>query len=210
MLLRQDDKILFQGDSVTDCGRPRDNDSWLGAGYPAIIQATLMAKYPQLNLSFINRGISGDKACSLKDRWTKDCVELKPTILSVLIGINDTWRRFDSNQATSAESYAADYREVIERALNEGGVRELVLMDPFVLPSLPDRNAWRDDLNPRIEAVRNLAREYAATYVPLDGIFAAASMRHPCAYWAADGVHPTRAGHGLIASEWIKAVEAGR
>ena len=164
-IINPGDLILFQGDSVTDCGRSRDSDDQLGSGYANMIAAQFAVRFPELKARFVNRGVSGNRVKDLAARWDEDCIALQPDVVSILIGINDTWRRFDSQDPTSAENY----------------------------------------LNPRIDGVRELAREFSATYIPLDGIFAAASMRAPCAVWSADGVHPTQAGHALIARAWLDA-----
>jgi lysophospholipase L1-like esterase len=206
MPLQQNDIILFQGDSVTDWGRDYNDPASLGHGYPLLIACALAAKYPKLKLTFLNRGVSGNRVADLAERWTRDCVNLRPTVLSVLIGINDTWRKFDSNDPTSASSFEKKYREILTRARDEAGVREFVLLEPFVLPTPSDRKLWRDDLNPRIIITRELALEFSATLIPTDGLFAAASMQREPSYWAADGVHPTIAGAGLIAGAWARAV----
>ncbi|GHU74109.1 lipase [Clostridia bacterium] len=206
MLFQPNDTILFQGDSVTDCGRSRDDDSYLGNGYPALIKAALDAYVPELKLRVINRGVSGDRVKNLNARWDADCVAVKPDIVSILIGINDTWRAFDSNDPTSSAAYAEGYHTLLKRAKQETTVRQLILMDPFVLPVPEDRRAWRQDLDPRIHIVRDLAREFKAIYIPLDSLFAVESIKLGCEALAADGVHPTAVGHAFIAKHWMKAV----
>ncbi|HML47845.1 MAG TPA: SGNH/GDSL hydrolase family protein [Clostridia bacterium] len=208
MLLQKGDLLLFQGDSVTDCGRSREDDAQLGSGYVMQIAARLAAQYPEMKLRALNRGVSGNRAADLAARWDADCVALKPDVITILIGINDTWRRYDRNDPTGAEAYRASYETLLRRARTETSAREIVLMDPFVLPTPPDRIAWREDLNPRIDIVRDLARAYGALYVPLDGLFAAASCKADCAVWARDGVHPTPAGHALIADAWLRTMQA--
>ncbi len=207
MKLTAGQTILFQGDSITDAGRNREAAGFpsLGGGYPLHIAARLTAAFPEMNLCFINKGISGNRVKDLKSRWTEDCVQLRPDVVSILIGINDTWRAFDRGDPTSAEAYYEDYRHILLRVKNELGAA-IVMLEPFVLPVPEDRKAWRADLDPKIAAARELAREFKATYIPLDGLFAAASAQQPCAVWAADGVHPTQAGHALIANAWIKAM----
>lgn len=204
MPFQMSDVILFQGDSITDTGRNRNDAHSLGNGYALMLAGKLGALYSELNLTFYNRGISGNTAADLQERWAEDCLELKPTWVSIYIGINDTWRRYDSGKETSAEAFEASYRDLIERTKSETGAR-LVLIEPFVLPVPEDRIRWREDLDPKIQVVRKLAREYGALLVPLDGLFAAASMKAESAYWAPDGVHPTPAGHALIADAWLKA-----
>jgi len=205
VLLDRGSTVLFQGDSITDAGRDRKNPQSLGQGYAMMAASWFSALYPERNVRFYNRGISGNRAKDLLGRWDEDCLALKPDWVSILIGINDTWRRYDSNDPTEVESYAQSVRTILTRTVETLGSR-LILCEPFVLPSPPDRAKWREDLDPKIHAVRDLAREFEAIFVPLDGIFAAAASRREPAFWAADGVHPTPAGHALMAQAWLAAV----
>ncbi|MFC5704373.1 SGNH/GDSL hydrolase family protein [Cohnella faecalis] len=205
--IEENEVVLFQGDSITDCGRDRGDPYSLGNGYAQFTAAEFGRKYPEKNVRFLNRGISGNRVVDLERRWQEDCLDLAPTWLSIYIGINDTWRRYDSGDATSTQAYEDGYRRIIEHAKQSLDAK-LVLIEPFVLPVPEDRKGWREDLDPKIQVVRELAREYRAAYVPLDGLFAAASARQTPAYWAGDGVHPSPAGHALIAKAWLEAVEA--
>lgn len=199
--------VLFQGDSITDAGRSRDNDAVLGGGYANHVAAWFGALHPEKGVRFLNRGIGGNRVRDLRARWTEDCIALKPDVVSIMIGINDTWRRFDRDDPTSAEDYARDYRHILARVRDELGAR-LVVVEPFVLPHPEDRRAWRVDLDPKIQVARELAREFGALYVPLDGLLAAACTQAPPAFWAADGVHPTQAGHAFVARAWLQTVGA--
>ncbi|MNZ98947.1 GDSL-like Lipase/Acylhydrolase [compost metagenome] len=207
MLLNDHDVVLFQGDSITDWGRDREDGSSLGTGYSLMVASRLGHLYPEKNITFFNRGIGGNRIVDLQERWDKDCLDLKPTVLSILIGINDTWRRFDNNEETTVEQYEAEYRKLLQRATDQLDVK-LVLMEPFVLPVPEDRKLWRSDLDPKIHVVRELAREFGAALVPLDGLFAQASTKAASAFWTPDGVHPSPAGHSLMAEAWLKAVGA--
>lgn len=207
MIFQQNDVILFQGDSITDWGRNHEDASSLGVGYAMMVAARLGHLYPEKNLTFFNRGIGGNRIVDLQGRWDKDCLDLKPTWVSIYIGINDTWRRFDSGEETTPEQFEASYRDLIERTRKSLDVK-LVLIEPFVLPVPEDRRTWRQDLDPKIHIVRELAREYGAPLVPLDGLFAAASVKSRAKHWAYDGVHPTPAGHALIADAWLKTMGA--
>ncbi|AIQ73823.1 SGNH/GDSL hydrolase family protein [Paenibacillus odorifer] len=207
MIFQQNDVILFQGDSITDWGRNHEDASSLGVGYAMMVAARLGYLYPEKNLTFINRGIGGNRIVDLQGRWDKDCLDLKPTWVSIYIGINDTWRRFDSGEETTPKQFEASYRDLIKRTQKSLDAK-LVLIEPFVLPVPEDRRTWRQDLDPKIHIVRELAREYGAPLVPLDGLFAAASVKAEPAYWAYDGVHPTPAGHALIADAWLKTMGA--
>ena len=207
MLLKKNDVIVFQGDSVTDCGRARDNFYDLGVGYPLIISSLLFHKYRDLNLTFINRAVGGDRTTEMLARFQADCLDLdpKPTVVSILIGINDVWRRYDANNPTTAETFERQYRAMLSDIKEKLDAR-IIMLEPFVLPNPEDRKAWREDLDPKLQIVRKLALEFGATLVPLDGAFAAAYVQRPGSYYSADGVHPSYAGHGLIADEWCRAV----
>ncbi len=199
--------VLFQGDSITDAGRSRENDVDLGRGYPAMVAAWFSALHPEKNVRFINRGISGNRAADLKRRWQPDCLDLAPTWVSILIGINDTWRRYDSDDPTSAQVYGANFRAILEQTREKLNAK-LVILEPFCLPVPEDRASWRVDLDPKIAVARKLAREFEATFVPLDGLFAAAATKREMGFWLPDGVHPSPAGHALIAQAWLSAVGA--
>ena len=206
LLLQPGARVLFQGDSITDAGRSREDMNQLGTGYVNFVAAWLSAQNPERRLVFLNRGVGGNRVYDMEARWTEDCIQLRPDWVSILIGINDTWRRYDSNQLSPITDFEASYRRILERTKNEARA-QLILLEPFVLPTPPDRIAWREDVDPRIDVVRRLAREYGALYVPYDGLFAAASTQREPAFWAEDGVHPTQAGHALMAQAWINAVE---
>ena len=209
-MIEPQDHILFYGDSITDAGRNRDAkagdpNGW-GAGYVHQIAAYLSAQDPADELIFTNKGVGGNRISDLEERLKTDVLNEEPDIVSILIGINDVWRRYDSGAISPLDKFAATYRRILKKISADGA--RLVLLEPFVLPVPDDRRAWREDLDPKIQVVRDLAREFEATLVPLDGIFAAASTKREPAFWASDGVHPTPAGHALIARAWIEAMEA--
>ena len=206
-LFRDGDIVLFQGDSITDAGRDQTDPENLGYGYAMMAATWFQALYPEKDVHFLNRGISGNRVKDLLARWQEDCLDLQPTWISLLIGINDTWRRYDNNDPTSTISYEDSYRSLLERTTTTRDVR-LILCEPFVLPVPADRESWREDLDPKIAVARKLAREYGALYVPFDGIFAQAATQRDLAFWAHDGVHPTAAGHALMAQAWLRTVKA--
>ena len=209
-MFESNDHLLFFGDSITDCGRDRnakagDPNGW-GQGYVYQIAAYLGAQDPADELIFTNKGVGGDRIYDLEKRLQSDVLDEEPDIVTLLIGINDVWRRFDSGVASELKDFAACYKRVLKKISGDGA--QLVLMEPFLLPVPDDRRAWRDDLNPKIDVIRDLAREFDATLVPLDGLFAAASAQREPEFWTPDGVHPSPAGHALIARAWIDAMEA--
>ena len=198
--------VLFQGDSITDAGRSRVNDGELGHGYVALAAAWFSALYPEKRVRFLNRGINGNRVKDLRARWQSDYLDLKPDWVSILIGVNDTWRHYGSNDLTTTAAYKRDYRAILNVVRDELNAR-IIVMEPFLLPTPPDREAWRVDLDPKIAVARKLSREFDAVFVPLDGPFVAATQRE-MPFWLSDGVHPTPAGHALIAQAWLQAIKA--
>ncbi len=199
--------ILFQGDSITDCNRERGDHLSLGKGYPKRIAEAYETLYPDSGTVFLNRGISGNRAKDLLSRYDADFLALRPDVISILIGINDVWRRYDRDDPTSAEAFERDYRQLLTQIKRDLPETKIVIMEPFVLYALADRRAWREDLDPKIQCVRNLAEEFADVYIPLDGLLAKDVITGiPTGDIAADGVHPTAYGHGLIARYWLEYV----
>lgn len=199
--------VLFQGDSITDAGRNREDGNDLGRGYAFMTAAWFRANHPDLDVTFLNRGIGGNTIRDLDARWDADCLQLKPTWLSVLVGINDAAGRYHHNRPIPVEEFEKTYWNLLQKAV-ECSVKGIILIEPFVLPTDPTRVQWREDLDPKIEAVRRLAREFQAHLIPADGLFAQSSVQPSLEYWMPDGVHPTPAGHALLAQEWLKAVGA--
>ncbi|MDQ7876965.1 GDSL-type esterase/lipase family protein [Microbacterium sp. QXD-8] len=190
--------LVFAGDSITDSGRDRDDAASLGDGYVALIAHAVGD-----GATVINKGIGGDRAVDLAARWD-DVLAAQPDVLTVYIGVNDMWRRFDSDDPTSAEDFEATVAGLLEAA-REAGVEHFVLVEPFFVPVSDGQAAWLEDLDPKRAAVRRLAERFDATLVPLhDGVGAAAAA-HGAAAIVPDGVHPTAQGAALIADAWLAA-----
>jgi len=206
LLIEPGARVLFQGDSITDAGRSKEDDSTLGSGYANMTAAWLSAKYPDHKLTFFNRGISGNEVFDLEARWAKDCIDIQPDWLSILIGINDVGHELRGESDRAPADFEACYRRILERVKNETRAR-VIILEPFLLPGREDQQAWRGGLLPRIEAARTVARDFGHRYIPLDGLFGAASTRREPEFWSVDRVHPTQPGHALIAQAWIEAVE---
>ncbi len=197
--------VLFQGDSITDCGRDCSDITSLGGGYADLIAKLYRTLFPEAEVTFINKGISGNRVKDLLARYEEDFRLIQPDYLSILIGVNDTWRRYDDNDPTSSEEFESTYRELLTKLRRDLPDCKLVMIEPFLLHSLPDRAAWREDLDPKIHVVRKLAKEYADYYIPMDGIFAKAEVEeYTCEQLAQDGVHPSAIGHRMIAEEYLK------
>lgn len=199
--------LLFQGDSITDAGRDRQDPASLGSGYVGMVAGRLLLDHAEEPLTVHNRGISGNRSKDLLARWDADCVDLKPDFLSLYIGVNNTWRRYDQNDPTPVEVFERELRALLDRSFNETPATPgaSILMEPFLLDQPAGAKArWREDLDPKRDVVRRAAAEYKTLFLPLQELFTDALDRAPAAHWAADGVHPTPAGHALIADAWLE------
>lgn len=205
--------VLFQGDSITDCGRANCGGAGfsnfgLGPGYAGMIAARLMCDRPDIDWEFINRGISGNRIVDLYARWKADCINLNPDVVSILIGVNDTWHRFASDNGVGVPRYTFFYHELLHWTHEKMPKTRFVLLDPFVCSHVGDRKEFVEELTGRRLAISKLAEEFDAIHIPLQSVFDAAFKRAPEEYWAADGVHPTPAGHQLITDAWLEATRS--
>jgi len=213
-VIRPGDTILFQGDSITDGGRVREapgkvnSHPHLGSGYAWLAAASLLVDYPDAELKVINRGISGNKVFQLNDRWKVDCVDLQPNVLSILIGINDYWHHKKGTYPGTLETYATDYRALLERTRRELPDVRLVICEPFLTVSGEVDPSWLSEFAKYSEVARRLAEDFRATYVPFHDVFQRASAVAPAELWAPDGVHPSADGAALMAHAWLRAVVA--
>lgn len=197
-------KILFQGDSITDADRIRDDGADLGKGYPKYAAAMLRERYPDQAFTFLNRGISGDQTKDLKARWQLDCIELQSDIVSILVGVNDTWHHIEHRDWVPNDLFEANYRYLLTE-LREKTHAKILMIEPYVLP-VPDKENFREDMSDKILIIRKLAREFADVYLPLDGLLAAACVQEEPTYWADDGVHPNENGARFIAEQYVQAI----
>ncbi len=203
--LKQNDVILFQGDSITDAGRNRDEQSVnhaaaLGRGYAFLASARLLHDHSSKNVKIYNRGISGNKVYQLAERWDADCLELKPTVLSILIGVNDFWHMVNGRYDGTIETYRKDYKALLERTKDSlPGVR-LIIGEPFAVNNVKAvDDSWFPRFDEYRKAARELATQFKANFVPYQSIFEKASKAAPASYWTHDGVHPSLAGAQLMA-----------
>ena len=195
--------LLFIGDSVTDSGWIDDPEDW-GNGYVREVAAQLRAAHPGSGIRVVNRGTGGDRVRDLRARWDADCLAVVPDIVSVLIGANDTWRRFDADDPTSAADYERDYEHILARACEET-TADLVLIEPFVVPVRPEQWLWRQDLDERIQVTRQLAERFDAVLVAADGMLAAlARQLGDPRIVTDDGIHPSKTGHEALATLWLE------
>ncbi|MCX6908420.1 MAG: SGNH/GDSL hydrolase family protein [Verrucomicrobia bacterium] len=191
-------RILFQGDSITDGnrGRSADPNHILGHGYVFIIAARHGAAFPDAKLDFMNRGVSGNTVLDLEKRWQKDALDLKPDVLSILIGVND------NGKGVPLDPYEQVYDKLISEAKAANPKLKLVLGEPFVKPT----GKVNDGIRKRQEIVARLAKKHGAALVRYQRVFDEAAKRAPADYWVWDSVHPTYRGHQLMADEWERVV----
>lgn len=182
-------KILFQGDSITDADRDREDPHNLGNGYPKDAARFLKEKFPEIDFEFINLGISGNQTIDLVNRLQSDFIDIQPDIVSILIGVNDTWHRADTREWLDNAEFEKRYRTVLE-AIKTKTNAKIVMMEQFLLPA-EDKLYFREDLDPKIQITRKLAREYADIFIPLDGLLASHICHEDWQKISADGVHPT-------------------
>jgi lysophospholipase L1-like esterase len=203
--------IVFQGDSITDGARSRNDDlnHVLGHSYAYLIAAKLSLDLVESQPQFINRGISGNRASDLYARWNEDVISLRPTLLSILIGVNDAWRIMRDEPSGVTDRFERAYKHILEETKEVLPETQLVLCEPFILNTgAPAENwdSWSEKLNTYQGTVRQLAEEFDAIFVPLQESFNEACKHAAPDYWLWDGVHPTAAGHELIARQWLSKV----
>ena len=198
-------KLLFQGDSITDASRDRSDYHNLGTGYAFYAAQLLTERYPDIEFEFINLGIGGNKTTDLVERLERDFVEIQPDICSILIGINDTWHNSRPTIDWMKHSYFEHcYRTVLEALKDRVGAK-ILLLEQFLLPT-PDRAFFREDLDPKIQITRKLAREYADAFLPTDGLLAAAYTTEDWKNFSEDGVHLTAYGAQTVAKWYVDAI----
>jgi lysophospholipase L1-like esterase len=203
--------LLFQGDSITDAGRSRfaigpNSGDGLGFGYPRIIADSILEDHPDKYLQFYNRGISGNRIRDLEHRWEQDSLRLQPDLISILIGVNDTWNYVYLGMGADPEEYHQIYRGILEKTVKTLPDTCLVLCEPFILLTGEVTEEWSADISQRQKSVKDLAQEFNAVWVPFQGALDTKAQQVPAHRLLDDGMHPTGQGHRLLADCWINSV----
>lgn len=198
--------LVYQGDSITDAGRDKRNYHQMGNGYPKYATELLTERFPDLEIEFINQGISGNRTSQLFDRLYVDALAFEPDVISILIGINDVWHRYGSGKiATTDKQIETNYRAILERIKRETKAK-IVMLSPYVLDA-DDKGMMKEDLKTLLPIIRGLAEEFADVYIPLDVHFEEAIKTQPePKYYSADGVHPNANGAAFIGKLYAEAV----
>ncbi|MGO3109497.1 MAG: SGNH/GDSL hydrolase family protein [Sphingobacterium sp.] len=211
--VNENDIILFQGDSITDTGRNREelgpnNTSAFGNGYALIAASSLLNKFADKNIQVYNRGISGNRVPDLIKRWDVDAIQLKPTILSIHIGVNDFWRTMDSGAKNTPQQYKQQYKELLDKTLSALPEVQLIICEPFGVNGVKSvTDAWYPDFTGYQKAAKEIAKEYNVTFLPYQTVFDKAASRGSGDYWTTDGVHTTLAGSNLMAQAWLDLIK---
>ncbi len=206
------DVVLFQGDSITDAGRDKRLElpnyiRSFGAGYAFIAASELLRKLAARELVIYNRGISGNKVYQLAERWQKDCLNLKPDVLSILIGVNDYWHKRNGFYDGTPEIYERDFRALLNQTIEVLPNVKLVICEPFILPDTQAVDeSWIEPFSRYQDIAARIAEEFEATWVPYQKIFTEAATVAPPVFWTEDGVHPSMAGCQLMAEAWLQSV----
>ena len=204
-------RIVFQGDSITDVGRSHEYNYLLGSGYPTLVSAQLGFDAPRQYECF-NRGVSGNRIVDLYARWRIDCINLKPDIISILIGINDVWHDLDGRlNGVEAERFERVYDMLMDYTREQLPNARVIILEPFCLHGTATDKEWTyfsHEVPLRAEAAGRVAARHGAIFIPLQNDFTAACDIAPASYWLFDGVHPKPAGHELIARKLCAAIRA--
>ena len=203
--------ILFQGDSITDCGRAYDatvynHPAQVGRGYVNCAASRLLLSNPGA-YTIINKGVSGNRVVDLYARWKMDALNLNPDIISIHIGVNDVWHEKSRQNGVDNKRFDQVYRMLLDWTLETLPNVKLLIMEPFALPSDIVTEEFIGEVKERAEIARKVAADYNAIFLPLQEKLENAAKLAPYSYWLYDGVHPAPAGNQLIADEWIKAAE---
>ena len=214
--LKKDDVILFQGDSITDAGRARNAETQpnhtagLGRGYPLLVAGGLLQTHPRLGLKVYNRGISGHKVPDLQKRWQKDTLDLKPAVLSILVGVNDIWHKFAGRYDGTVEDYGTGFTALLKQTKEALPETTIVVCEPFALRCGAVKDDWFPEFDERRAVAKEVAKAAGTLWVPFQTMFdeaiAASATSVKPNYWAGDGVHPSLAGHALMAKTWREVV----
>lgn len=211
--LKEGDVVLFQGDSITDAGRNKEAMDFnsaqaLGPGYAFLAGAELLYKHPDKNLKVYNKGISGNKVYQLAERWDAEAMNLKPNVLSILIGVNDFWHTLTSNYTGTIETYRNDLKALLERTKKQLPEVRFIIGEPFAVAGIKAVDEqWYPAFDEYRKAARDIADRFDAVFIPYQSVFDKAQKSAPGSYWTHDGVHPSVAGAALMAHAWLEAVK---
>ncbi len=196
-------KIVFFGDSITDCDRDRSDINSLGYGYVKVLADKLRPIYPDMDIELINKGVSGNEVCDLLARVHSDVIDLQPDAVVIMIGINNVIHQFKIDKQLDLKQFERDLVALIE-ALKEAGI-VVIFLEPFLLPA-PDKRRLRPLFDKELEIINRVCTKMCDEFVAYDEMFNGLCESRPYSLYSEDGVHPTFKGSNLIANTAIKAI----
>lgn len=211
ILLRKKDRILYQGDSITDAGRDKgmsrpNYGKGMGKGYALLSASKILDEHPDMDLKFYNRGISGDTIVKLKERWDADCIALRPGVVSLLIGVNDYQVSLKDTGGGDARKFEDEYGELLQMTRDQLSDVRLMIGEPFALDGITGLTENWKDFHTYREAAKRVAHKYRAAFIPYQSVFEKAMRNAPAGYFSTDGVHPSLAGIYLMSQTWLSTV----
>lgn len=196
-------KIVFFGDSITDCGRDRNDEKSLGNGYVKILADKLYPLYPDTDIQLINKGVSGDEVADLLKRVDQDVIAQKPDAVVMMIGINNTLHKFEFGKEPDFPKFKNDLTTLITKLKDSGLV--VIFLEPFLLPA-PDKLRMRKVFDRELEIINEVCLKLCDEFVAYDEMLNGVAESIPYTEYSLDGVHPTHRGSRLIADTAIKAI----
>lgn len=199
-------RILFQGDSITDTGRSKENDWNLGIGYANLVTAHLGYEMP--GTEFFNRGISGNRVVDVYARMKKDILNLKPDVMSILIGVNDVWHDFsDQPNGVDVEKYFKIYSMLIEEIKEALPNIKIMILEPFLMKYTATEERYEEfyaEVRKYAAYAKKIAEKFDLPFIELQDKFDEALKKAPVSFWSRDGVHPIAPGHEIIKRAWLE------
>jgi lysophospholipase L1-like esterase len=198
-------RIVFLGDSITAGTRNVNDGKDLGAGYPKYVSENLSSRFPSLSFDFFNRGIWGNETKDVIGRLQTDALDLKPDLLVLFVGVNDTLRHAESEDLSKAQ-FEAQYEKILTEIKTTNA--KILVIEPYLLmEDVYHRSLKRFDLVERIDSIRKLAKKYADGYMPLDGMFARLYVTENVSEYTVDGLHPNEKGARFIGDACAQYIE---
>lgn len=213
VILKPNDVILFQGDSITDSKRKRDDMLFnsapaMGSGYAFLAASELLCSYPAKALKIYNKGVGGDKVYQLAARWEEDCMKIKPNVLSIHVGVNDHWHVKSKGYTGTIKTYKDDFKALLDRTKQQNPDVRLIIGEPFGVAGIKGNyEVWDPAFKDFRLAAKEIAEAYNAFFIPYQQVYDTAQKHAPGIYWTWDGVHPTMAGAKLMAAAWLTSVK---
>lgn len=205
--INNESRVLFFGDSITDIKfNRRFNRKLKGKRIYALNLGTEIKKHcPSAKVFY--KGIASNRVYHLYDRLTKDCINLKPNVIVMLIGVNDAWENYAPEDYPPLRRPMKPHLDEIYRRIGAelDDVQILFLM-PFMIDSDEEKLPFHKVLEEFRTVLRETAEQNGAEIIDLQQLFNEAQKNIEPSLLATDGIHPTDLGHKLISDEILKHI----